>query len=156
VGTLLHGVTDISPRLQQFLEVATGWTFERGGDVNRHRRFSCDSGEGGKGSGQYLRRNSRRCGRAHAATCTLTALAMRTARQVTAPIVAALASGGGVSLATGARLSPMRRCACLSGNCAARHESNGSPLQREGCYQKPEQVTDEYSHKVEMVPQTFE
>ena len=52
----------------------------------------------------------------------------------------------GVSL-NGALVSLMRRRVSLFGTWIARHQSNGSPLQREGCYQKPEQVTDEYAHK---------
>jgi hypothetical protein len=41
----------------------------------------------------------------------------------------------------------VRRGLSLPRTRTARHESNGSPLQREGCYQKPEQVTDKYVHE---------
>ncbi|WP_295995017.1 hypothetical protein [Rugamonas sp.] len=41
----------------------------------------------------------------------------------------------------------MRRRLSLSRTRTARHESNGSPLQREGCNQNPEQVTDKYVHE---------
>ncbi|ATD61935.1 hypothetical protein CNX70_18545 [Janthinobacterium svalbardensis] len=36
----------------------------------------------------------------------------------------------------------MRLRVGLSGTGVASHESNSSPLQREGCYQNPEQVAD--------------
>lgn len=119
--------------------------FKPGWEIDRHGRLEPGHGGAGTVCQGDRHRHGRRRGGADAAAGALAALAMRTG-------LVSFFAGAAVGLRLRGLIGHlMRRHARLARAFLTRHGGSHHSLQREGCNQEPQQITDKKAHKVENI-----